>query len=267
MQNLNISDLFIYPIKSTKGLSVNSVNVINTGFLMDRSLAIINSKNEILTARECPKLLSISSTFNNAILSLSNKHTENLNIDLNTLEICSIEISLFNKKTKGKLFQNPQINNWFSHLLEEPCKLVKIDSENLRNCDSNTIENPISFNDCFPIHLTTTASVKDLNNKLGTKIEDNRYRPNIVISGTKPYEEETWKHITIGTCEFEVIMPTERCSLITINPITFERNLQQEPLRTLAKNRRDTKKVNFGIYLIPKNNGNLTKGDLITITR
>ena len=31
-----------------------------------------------------------------------------------------------------------------------------------------------------------------------------RFRPNIVISGTKPYQEDFWKKVTIGSQEFQV---------------------------------------------------------------
>ena len=35
-----------------------------------------------------------------------------------------------------------------------------------------------------------------------------RFRPNLVISGVPPYDEESWSSVTIGNCEFQV-----RCSV------------------------------------------------------
>lgn len=267
MEDIVISDLLIYPIKSTKGISLNSTKVFFSGFDLDRNFGVVNSNNEMLTARENPKLLSISTNYNKGIFTFLHPGKKSINMDFNNTKNTPIGVTLFGKPTLGKDLNNQNITTWLSDVLEEPCKLIKIDTDNLRKAEVPTNDHPIYFSDCFPIHLITIASIEDLNNKLETKITDNRYRPNIIISGTKPYEEENWKSIIIGNCEFEVIAPAERCSLITINPSSLEIDKKQEPLRTLAKNRRGSKKVNFGVYLIPKNTGIIKKGDPIIINR
>jgi len=48
---LKIEDLYIYPIKSTKGQKFSEVIINDIGFENDRYFGIANSKNEILTAR------------------------------------------------------------------------------------------------------------------------------------------------------------------------------------------------------------------------
>ena len=268
MENIIISDLFIYPIKSTTGIAINSSNIINTGFEFDRIFGVVNNLNEILTARENSKLLQISCSIKEGELTLLHPQKKPLEINLKkAISTYATEINLFKKNTMGKLIESEEAITWISDILEEPCKLITIDNKNLRKVNYKALGSNISFNDSYPIHLTTTASMRDINNKLETKIIDNRYRPNIVISGTKPYEEENWKSITIGNCLFKVITPTERCTLITINPITLIKDKKQEPLRTLAKNRDNNKKVNFGIYLIPIKTGNIKKGDPICINR
>lgn len=265
MQNNTISDLFVYPIKSSTGLNISAATVLETGFEFDRYFGVLNAQDEMLTARENSKLLTIVTKIKGDKLTLVHPEKKSLEINFKSIVDKATEITLFKKSTFGKLINN-QTDNWFSEILEEPCRLVKIDAENLRKVNSETIQNGINFSDCFPIHIVTTASINDLNTKLETPITDNRFRPNIIISGTTPYEEENWKSISIGTCEFEVIMPTERCSLITIDPTTLEKSRQQEPLRTLAKNRKNNKKVTFGVYLIPKNSGTIYKTDKVSVT-
>ena len=71
MKDLEIKKLYIYPIKSCRGLKIMNTNIQKIGFQYDRFFAVINSKNEILTARENSKLLNISSEINNDKLSLS----------------------------------------------------------------------------------------------------------------------------------------------------------------------------------------------------
>ena len=264
MKNIHISHLYTYPLKSSKGISLNQAQVIHTGFEFDRYFAVLNKNNQIITARENPKLLKIETKIEDNTLVLKNNKNE-IRFDVNTSSANSTKITLFKKDTFGKLI-NKETDEWLSNILGESCKLVRIDTENYRTAkDSN---DKLSFSDAYPIHLVTTASMNDLNKKLKTPINDNRYRPNIVLSGIKEaYEEENWKSITIGTCKFEVIEPSERCSLITINPDTLEKSQKQEPLRTLAKNKRNSKKVNFGIYLTPRKTGVIKKTDIIKITQ
>ena len=255
---MRIENLRIYPIKSTIGLSVNDIKVNEIGFENDRYLAISNSKNIIVTARENPKLLQLSSEIigNTIKLMYANK---SITISLRK-EQNPIHLSLFKKEVIGKTIDS-ETDKWLSNVLNEECKLVKIDFKNLRTTNSCKI----SFNDVYPIHLISTESVEKLNEKLITPVNLNRFRPNIIVSGIKAFEEENWTDLIIGECEFKVVSKTKRCSLITINPLTGEKDKKQEPLRTLAKVNNSNGKVNFGIYLIPTKTGTITKTDTIKI--
>ena len=267
MKNIIISDLLIYPIKSSKGIQIDEIKVLETGFEFDRHFAVVNSENKIITARENPRLLQIRTSINKNEITLFNDKETFLTINTtNTTNDTASEITLFKKGAYGK-FVDKNADIWLSNTLLDPCKLIHIDSQNLRKNSNKTISNKLAFTDAYPIHIVTGTSMKHLNSILETPINDNRFRPNIIISGTeKPYEEYLWKSITIGTCEFDVIEPTERCSLITINPSTLERDSKQEPLRTLAKNKTVLNKVAFGMYLIPKNKGTIKKTDTIKVT-
>ena len=79
----------------------------------------------------------------------------------------------------------------------------------------------------------------------------NRFRPNLVISGCGPYEEDTWRRITIGGIEFRSAGPCTRCVITLTDQRTGER--EKEPLRTLATYRRnsdDPTNVDFGQNLL-----------------
>jgi uncharacterized protein YcbX len=77
-----------------------------------------------------------------------------------------------------------------------------------------------------------------------------RFRPNIVVHGTQPWEEDTWKRIKIGGSEFRVWQRCGRCSMTTIDRETLERG--PEPLATLSTFReRSNGQRNFGMHMIP----------------
>jgi len=264
MSNITITNLFTYPLKSAKGIHINTTNITQSGFEFDRNFAIVNNKNKIITARENTKLLHISTSIIDRNICLKYQN-EIFTIHIEDFETENTEIILFKKNTCGKLLSNNSINNWLSKILEEDCRLIKIDTNNQRKA-KNTDTN-IAFSDAYPVHLVNTASINDLNRKLNTPISDNRFRPNIIISNAEAYEEESWKSISIGNCIFDVIIHTQRCSLITVDSLSLEKNQQQEPLRTLALHKRGHQKVNFGMYLIPRNNGIITKNDKIIVTQ
>ncbi|HED17475.1 MAG TPA: MOSC domain-containing protein, partial [Gammaproteobacteria bacterium] len=75
-----------------------------------------------------------------------------------------------------------------------------------------------------------------------------RFRPNLVISGCAPYEEDSWQTINIGSCRFHVVKPCSRCVIPTIDRETAEKG--REPIRTLLEYRRVDNKIYFGQNLV-----------------
>lgn len=138
------------------------------------------------------------------------------------------------------------------------------DDKNNENEDKKTSAAPpvVSLADEAPFLLTTTSSLKDLNSRLQARgksqVGMQRFRPNIVVQGTLPWEEDTWKRIRIGGMEFHVWQRCGRCAMTTIDRTTLERG--PEPLATLSTFReREKGQRNFGMHMIPvksKSNNN-----------
>jgi len=268
MSKIEISHLLIYPIKSTIGIELEKCLVERLGFKFDRNFAIINKDNQVITARENPKLLNISTKIDDSKLLLSAFDKEGIELSLKEkYDSDNSTVGLFKDDVNAKIIHH-KINDWISEAIEEEAKLIIIDNNKLikvkpkYNGEDNDY---IAFNDAAPLHLISEESVNDLNTQLEKPVTINRFRPNILIKGCKAYEEETWKRIKIGACIFDVAVRTERCSLLTINPKTLERDTKQEPLRTLAKVRKDQNKVNFGLYLIPRKLGVIKRFDELEV--
>ncbi|KAL3783589.1 hypothetical protein HJC23_002093 [Cyclotella cryptica] len=95
--------------------------------------------------------------------------------------------------------------------------------------------------DGFPILIATESSLAELNKRLSeknkNKIPMSRFRPNIVICNTEPFEEDTWKAIQIGTGPNSTILliakGCPRCKQSCTDQLTGERS--EEPLETLAE--------------------------------
>ncbi len=250
MTNLKLEKLISYPIKSCKGIPITTIAVQSIGFAHDRVFAIINADNQILTARENQKLLTISQEIGNDILTLTTSKQAPIAIDLTKKSTNDIEVGIFKDRARAKVV-GAETDAWLSHALEEKCRLITIDSTQLRRMKAkyNGREGDlISFSDIAPIHLISEASLADLNTKLERPVILDNFRPNIVVSGCDAYAEDNWTHFTIGDCEFEITLKTPRCTFTTIDPVTTQVDLQQEPLRTMSTYRKAKGSVDFGIY-------------------
>jgi uncharacterized protein YcbX len=95
----------------------------------------------------------------------------------------------------------------------------------------------VSFTDGYPILLTNQASLDELNRRLvakgKTKIGMDRFRPNIVIDGCRPFVEDTWKVISIDGVVFHVVKGCPRCKQTRTDQLTGK--VYEEPLETLAE--------------------------------
>lgn len=151
-----------------------------------------------------------------------------------------------------------------ANIVDTPCRLVGITSSSKKynrqvkvNPDQGdelpTLSPPISLADEAPFLLTSIESLHDLNKRLtasgNDKVDMRRFRPNIVIKGLKPWEEDTFKRVRIGSVEFYVWQRCGRCTMTTIDRDTLERC--GEPLKTLSAFRERNGQRNFGMHLIP----------------
>jgi uncharacterized protein YcbX len=92
-----------------------------------------------------------------------------------------------------------------------------------------------AFADAFPIHLMGVASMQELSHSQAPgspSLSVRRFRPNIVIEGPPPYEEEKWKKISLGKDKFIVTCRCVRCLLPNVDPESGIRH-GSEPNRTL----------------------------------
>jgi uncharacterized protein YcbX len=122
----------------------------------------------------------------------------------------------------------------------------------------------VGFADGFPYLLATEASLAALNAKLVAPVPMDRFRPNVVVSGTEAFAEDDWARVTIGRQGFRVAKPCGRCVITTVDQATGQKGT--EPLKTLATFRKRGEKVLFGQNLIPDGEGTLCIGDVIAIS-
>lgn len=71
-----------------------------------------------------------------------------------------------------------------------------------------------AYSDLSSYHLICQSSVDDLNTRLKDKVKPGRFRPNFVVEGGLPYEEDNWKWVKIGDVIFKNAKPCARYDIV-----------------------------------------------------
>ncbi len=263
---LVISEINIYPIKSLRGISLHSSNVTDRGLEYDRRWMLVDHKGNFMTQREYPQMALINVEIKDDGLSVYHrkKNLSPLFIPFKIKTVQKAVVPIWDDTCSVILLGN-EFDNWFTEALDINCFLVYQPDETKRFVDEKYSKNKelVSLADAYPFLIIGQSSLDDLNSRLEIHLPMNRFRPNIVFSGGKPFEEDDIKEFKIGSVFFYAVKPCSRCVITTTNQETAER--LDEPLKTLAAYRKFNNKVLFGMNLIHKGSGKINVGDCIEI--
>ena len=227
---------------------------------------LIDPDGVFMTRREIPEMAKISATPNCESLVLAKDGLKELAVPMKP-EGKTLKVKVWRSVTSAQIV-NADADAWVSQALGRPCHLVRIADASRRKINPAYSEpgDVVSFADGYPVLVASEASLEDLNRRLEKPITIDRFRPNIVLKGCEPFEEDTWKRIRIGDVVLRAAKPDVRCLVTTQDPMTGE-SLGPEPLRTLATFRRVEGGVIFGMYYIPEKLGRIAVGDSVEVHR
>jgi uncharacterized protein YcbX len=123
----------------------------------------------------------------------------------------------------------------------------------------------VGFGDAYPFLVISEASLADLNARMPAPLPMNRFRPNIVLAGGSPYQEDQLDRFRIGSIEFHGMTLCLRCPTTATNQDTADRG--KEPLRTLATYRKTADGVVFGRNFNHSGSGIVKVGDAASLPR
>ena len=247
-----IQALNYYPIKSCRGVAVETARVTPRGFEHDREWLIVDANNRFITQREEPRLALITPSLGAETLEIAAPGQESLRLDLSA-QGEAVEVVIWRDRCAAfDLGSTPAA--WLSDYLGKPVRLVRFDPEKKRVSSpewTQGIEAVTQFSDAFPWLVLSQASLDDLNTRLPEALPMNRFRPNIVVTGVPPYAEDRAHELQIGSVILRLVKPCTRCAIPTTDQNTAERKNDQ-PLRALKAYRFDKKLkgVLFGLNAI-----------------
>lgn len=277
---MRITALNVHPVKSTAIRPVEQAEVTRAGLTGDREWMVVNDFGELVSARELKPLYSITADTaatglrGGSDLRLSAPGVEPLLLD-RPLEGQPATVTMFNYPPMPARSAGQEADDWLDRALgtsglhlvwcSEPARRA-LDLDHSRDGDH------ARFQDGSPVTLLSTASVRQLGDWLAQEALEHgeqpptfgaeRFRPNILIDGVDTaFAEDTWSRVRVGTVDFRVAERVSRCVMTTVDPETFEGG--KEPVRTLARYRRDEGRTWMAIHLIPDSEGTISVGDEI----
>ena len=250
---IKIENLFYSPVKSISFEESESLNVLtDRGIESDRIFAFVQNldSNSIKNLIEDPKSRKL-----NNFLTLKNSP------ELNQYNFTYAKNKLILKKKDEIIISiNPFSKNEKKLLCDKINQIILKDKKLDLLMDE---KNP--FFDTMPnnsISLINKKSISDFSNKISTNIEIQRFRANIYIDGIAAWEERDWigKTININNIKFFVSDEISRCSATNLKPSTdiVTINLPNQLKKTYDH-------INMGLYIVPQQNGVISKEDKIII--
>ena len=267
VNEVRVTGVTIYPIKSTAGVVVDSSAVEHQGLAHDRRWMVVDEFGECQTGREYPILTQVQPRVEDDGLAVNAPAMEELHIPRPASSADTRPVRVWDDECRAQS-AGAAVDEWFSSLLEARCHLVYMGDATQRPVEFEYSRpgDRVSFADAYPLLLISEASLEDLNGRLDVEVSMRRFRPNIVVAGCGAYDEDGWRNIRIGETPFDGAKNCARCVFTTIDPDTGLQHPQLEPLRTLGSYRRGASGgVLFGRNLIPRGEGTVSVGDVLSV--
>lgn len=267
---MRVESLHVYPVKSMRGIPLPSALLTSSGFLGDRRFMIVDPSGHFITQRECQALAQIQPLPQGSYL-LLRKGDEEIMVVPPTEARMNVAIW---RSVASAAVAPDSVNTRLSGWLGRDVKLVFADAGFQRTASETWAGEgvPVGFADGYPLLITTTGSLKALNQHLEEQgqapVTMDRFRPNIVIDHDKPWAEDRWSAIEIGGVRIDLVKPCVRCVMTTQDQTTGERG-GPDPMPAMQHLRFSIDKrvpgPIFGWNGVPLGEAPLTVGDAVRI--
>ncbi|XP_008296500.1 mitochondrial amidoxime-reducing component 1 [Stegastes partitus] len=241
-----VSQLLVHPLKSGKAVHVALAECqkfgLKFGELQDRHWLVVTEEGRMITGRQQPRLVLVSLSCQGGQVCLNGPNMEEVKFPFEQPQNRVINCRVFSLDIQGRDCGD-EASRWLTSYFgtDKPLRLVHFEHQ-MKARKSSEIEplfpkhEEVAYSDLGPVMLLSEASVKDLSSKLDKPVTVERFRPNIVISDCKAFDEDSWEEIQIGSVRLQRVMSCGRCIFTTVDPETGVIS-RKEPLDTLKSYR------------------------------
>ncbi len=265
---ITVSGLFVYPVKGLKGIALTEARCTDRGLEHDRRFMVVDAAGEFLTQRSSPKMATVWTDIDADSLFVSAPDMSELEVPLPPAGRERMRVKVWSSTCEA-LAVSRDADAWLSGYLGLACRLVYMPDDVRRDSNPRYAgrDKRVGFADGYAYLLATEASLADLNTRLQARghptLPINRFRPNLVVSGSGAFAEDRWKELRVGEAILAAAKPCGRCEVTTTDQATGEVR-GPEPLATLSTYRNSTEfGVMFGMNLVTLREGKVRVGDTV----
>jgi uncharacterized protein len=245
---VKLDAIYIYPIKSCAGISVEQARVTRRGLEHDRRWMVTDERGLFLTQRTLPAMQRVRLAVGDGELIATRDGLAPLRLPSLTDDGPRIEVEVWEQRVPA--VRHAEGSEWLTRALGRAVQLV---------CMPDDVERPVkpplaregdvvSFADGYPLLVINRASLEDLCARAGLPPDARRFRPNLAVAGARAWAEDDWRSLRVGGVRLRLPKPCARCTIPGLDPDTTEAT--KEPLRTLATFRKRDHEVYFGVNAI-----------------
>ncbi len=263
---ITVQAIYTAPVKSLALQQPASVYVGPRGISGDRRFYLVDGDGKLLTQRESGKLVQIEAEYLEEPESLKLNFPDGTTLQSPVILGRGIGTQIWGRRVRGQVVEG----DWheaLSRFCGQPVHLIASDS-------------PGQAFDEFPVSVVSQASLERLNQERLSRerpteaaagpvaFEGTRFRPNFLLAGCRPHQEDEWLSglIQVGSqLQLQPIMPDPRCAIVTQNPQTGERDA--DTLRLIMNYRPSPRNAYFGVYAIVARPGAVSVGDEVQVIR
>jgi uncharacterized protein len=221
MTTASITALFVYPVKSMRGIEKSRVRVAATGFEWDRQWMLINGNGMFLSQRTHPQLARIVPEVTPTALVLNAPGLPPLSVPL-TDGGERLPVRVHRDPCVG-VDQGPAAAEWASRAVGDAVRVVRVPPENERRANpvfAGTVAAPVGFADGYPVLVVNEASLQSLNEHMPEAIPMERFRPNIILRGLPAWAEDRIDALHFEGLTLRLVKPCVRCTIPSIDQRT-----------------------------------------------
>ena len=248
-----VARLNVTPVKSTRLLHPDRVEVTRDGLPENRLFYLVDPMGALFTAGDVGELQQIVSAWDGDTETLTLSMPDGTVIEGSGAALGEAVVTdFYGRAVPGRVVEGP-----FADALRA------FTGRNLRmiRCDK-----PGDAYDVEPLTAVGLASVASLASVAGQdgELDARRFRMNIELDGSDPYEEDTWEgtDVRIGTAVLRFGEQVPRCVITTLDPMTGHKDFAT--LTEIARQRGRIHGRNglpFGVYARVVEPGVIALGD------
>ncbi|MGK2926744.1 MAG: MOSC domain-containing protein [Lysobacterales bacterium] len=241
MEEAQVTGLYVYPVKSMKGIALDEATLTPKGLEHDRRWMVVRPEGRFVTQRDEPRLALIHTRLDGRGLTLSRDGHGSIFVPFEFTGGPRLQTRVWNDACSVE-DEGDAIGRWLTDAIgdSQGLRLVRMAAgfqRTLAATDRYGAGTTMEFADSAPYLVASESSLERLNTELEMQghapVPMNRFRPNIVLRGLPPFAEHHSARLEGDGWSIALVDYCERCLVTTVDQDTAQRDPAREPYQTL----------------------------------